>query len=136
MIRRPPRSTRTDTLFPYTTLFRSRRRVAGARARRCAVVRDVFDPAGGKRRAGRRLPRPHARRRGRAAGRALRPRVRRRPATAAGGGRHGRLLLRPPEEGVKCRCAFMTPQCATHGLPTYRPLPTPTARAKIGRAHV
>src|SRR3546814_15006439 len=26
MIRRPPRSTRTDTLFPYTTLFRSCRR--------------------------------------------------------------------------------------------------------------
>src|SRR3546814_11066787 len=25
MIRRPPRSTRTDTLFPYTPLFRSRR---------------------------------------------------------------------------------------------------------------
>src|SRR3546814_6099659 len=37
MIRRPPRSTRTDTLFPYTTLFRStggpepRARGAGAR---------------------------------------------------------------------------------------------------------
>src|SRR3546814_14447405 len=29
MIRRPPRSTRTDTLFPYTTLFRS---VAGSGA--------------------------------------------------------------------------------------------------------
>src|SRR3546814_16621741 len=29
MIRRPPRSTRTDTLFPYTTLFRSRRRGEG-----------------------------------------------------------------------------------------------------------
>src|SRR3546814_15487604 len=29
MIRRPPRSTRTDTLFPYTTLFRSRDRNAG-----------------------------------------------------------------------------------------------------------
>src|SRR3546814_13683999 len=28
MIRRPPRSTRTDTLFPYTTLFRSDRGVA------------------------------------------------------------------------------------------------------------
>src|SRR3546814_10985889 len=28
MIRRPPRSTRTDTLFPYTTLFRSDRVVA------------------------------------------------------------------------------------------------------------
>src|SRR3546814_7143263 len=28
MVRRPPRSTRTDTLFPYTTLFRSRGRHA------------------------------------------------------------------------------------------------------------
>src|SRR3546814_13667420 len=28
MIRRPPRSTRTDTLFPYTTLFRSLEAVA------------------------------------------------------------------------------------------------------------
>src|SRR3546814_569293 len=27
MIRRPPRSTRTDTLFPYTSLFRSRKRL-------------------------------------------------------------------------------------------------------------
>src|SRR3546814_16254594 len=39
MIRRPPRSTRTDTLFPYTTLFRStparrRRGRAGDRHRR------------------------------------------------------------------------------------------------------
>src|SRR3546814_14769873 len=32
MIRRPPRSTRTDTLFPYTTLFRSQAAVAGAKA--------------------------------------------------------------------------------------------------------
>src|SRR3546814_11428610 len=29
MIRRPPRSTRTDTLFPYTTLFRSGGRAFG-----------------------------------------------------------------------------------------------------------
>src|SRR3546814_19270516 len=28
MIRRPPRSTRTDTLFPYTTLFRSEKLIA------------------------------------------------------------------------------------------------------------
>src|SRR3546814_12756411 len=28
MLRRPPRSTRTDTLFPYTTLFRSKRGMA------------------------------------------------------------------------------------------------------------
>src|SRR3546814_3834875 len=39
MIRRPPRSTRTDTLFPYTTLFRSRAsewcRADGVSYRRC-----------------------------------------------------------------------------------------------------
>src|SRR3546814_4529126 len=38
MIRRPPRSTRTDTLFPYTTLFRSR--VDGAALR--VVERSEF----------------------------------------------------------------------------------------------
>src|SRR3546814_15104284 len=32
MIRRPPRSTRTDTLFPYTTLFRSERVIWGTDA--------------------------------------------------------------------------------------------------------
>src|SRR3546814_276096 len=40
MIRRPPRSTRTDTLFPYTTLFRSMR--SGSTrpvAKRCATTR-------------------------------------------------------------------------------------------------
>src|SRR3546814_9807802 len=31
MIRRPPRSTRTDTLFPYTTLFRSQHHHGGTR---------------------------------------------------------------------------------------------------------
>src|SRR3546814_8049338 len=35
MIRRPPRSTRTDTLFPYTTLFRSRCPPAPAGRRPC-----------------------------------------------------------------------------------------------------
>src|SRR3546814_2669799 len=68
MIRRPPRSTRTDTLFPYTTLFRSvdvafpeahqladdrdrqrvchdRHEIARARSQELidAVVRDLFD---------------------------------------------------------------------------------------------
>src|SRR3546814_2599593 len=37
MIRRPPRSTRTDTLFPYSTLFRSEV-VAGAVVFRAAAV--------------------------------------------------------------------------------------------------
>src|SRR3546814_7055974 len=36
MIRRPPRSTRTDTLFPYPTLFRSR--VRAVRGQRLAVA--------------------------------------------------------------------------------------------------
>src|SRR3546814_807034 len=36
MIRRPPRSTRTDTLFPYTTLFRSAVK-AGARQIECTI---------------------------------------------------------------------------------------------------
>src|SRR3546814_13695777 len=67
MIRRPPRSTRTDTLFPYTTLFRSRRRlpafggvapVVHARGR-LAYPRlfDVLGDRAGKRRVGR-PPRP------------------------------------------------------------------------------
>src|SRR3546814_8700233 len=34
MIRRPPRSTRTDTLFPYTTLFRSPRAATACGSRR------------------------------------------------------------------------------------------------------
>src|SRR3546814_4088873 len=40
MIRRPPRSTRTDTLFPYTTLFR-----AGSRAPPPARCRHPAAPA-------------------------------------------------------------------------------------------
>src|SRR3546814_9820609 len=53
MIRRPPRSTRTDTLFPYTTLFRSYRQSALRRppelrtpARKSAVLEgDDEQPA-------------------------------------------------------------------------------------------
>src|SRR3546814_2126860 len=46
MIRRPPRSTRTDTLFPYTTLFRSAHRQASSsslgcpRAVRASLIAD------------------------------------------------------------------------------------------------
>src|SRR3546814_2862403 len=40
MIRRPPRSTRTDTLFPYTTLFRSRKR-KGSWPRAGALRRSI-----------------------------------------------------------------------------------------------
>src|SRR3546814_1610895 len=41
MIRRPPRSTRTDTLFPYTTLFRSLPGVAAADRERQIVGKLV-----------------------------------------------------------------------------------------------
>src|SRR3546814_6938060 len=37
MIRRPPRSTRTDTLFPYTTLFRSPTCATEKRHRTCPI---------------------------------------------------------------------------------------------------
>src|SRR3546814_11177082 len=48
MIRRPPRSTRTDTLFPYTTLFRSTRSPStnpAAMAERISGGRDGPFPA-------------------------------------------------------------------------------------------
>src|SRR3546814_4195345 len=41
MIRRPPRSTRTDTLFPYTTLFRSPRVAHAARRGELAMGKVV-----------------------------------------------------------------------------------------------
>src|SRR3546814_9027023 len=45
MIRRPPRSTRTDTLFPYTTLFRSHDEI-GRIDGNCSVLRrlDCYRP--------------------------------------------------------------------------------------------
>src|SRR3546814_8069536 len=64
MIRRPPRSTRTDTLFPYTTLFRSteinasigfdrrlyRQGIAGSQAHcRMLVKQGLISAAEGKR---------------------------------------------------------------------------------------
>src|SRR3546814_9111570 len=43
MIRRPLRSTRTDTLFPYTTLFRSRQLAPSLAADRIIVAHDGAD---------------------------------------------------------------------------------------------
>src|SRR3546814_18257003 len=48
MIRRPPRSTRTDTLFPYTTLFRSnleRHRLSHLPLIVAAMARNAVSPA-------------------------------------------------------------------------------------------
>src|SRR3546814_3631029 len=56
MIRQPPRSTRTDTLFPYTTLFRSLRGCAARSAAR-GMGRDLgADDADQPHRLGRALP--------------------------------------------------------------------------------
>src|SRR3546814_15189997 len=46
MIRRPPRSTRTDTLFPYTTLFRSHQRDHGDPDHQPRAQRVVHEEAG------------------------------------------------------------------------------------------
>src|SRR3546814_18387905 len=52
MIRRPPRSTRTDTLFPYTTLFRSRVDAVGGlqqvQRRVGEAARDLLDLVAGE----------------------------------------------------------------------------------------
>src|SRR3546814_12634088 len=44
MIRRPPRSTRTDTLFPYTTLFRSPRSCIGSKGWGGRILRSAARP--------------------------------------------------------------------------------------------
>src|SRR3546814_11987939 len=80
MLRRPPRSTRTDTLFPYTTLFRSaaererrlsggaRLSVAGDAVLGCDVERRILGAQGGAQRRRHRAVRdPQARRRSRRA---------------------------------------------------------------------
>src|SRR3546814_747941 len=41
MLRRPPRSTRTDTLFPYTTLFRSRLLLRRPQTRNLVLLRQT-----------------------------------------------------------------------------------------------
>src|SRR3546814_4597510 len=48
MIRRPPRSTRTDTLFPYTTLFRSVQRIFEAEADRAMDLMRYGDRGVGR----------------------------------------------------------------------------------------
>src|SRR3546814_15862104 len=42
MLRRPPRSTRTDTLFPYTTLFRALHRLADEEAEQLVLAAAII----------------------------------------------------------------------------------------------
>src|SRR3546814_13554015 len=63
MIRRPPRSTRTDTRFPYTTLFRSSGRAGYNRRRRSSdTIPESRDGGAARPRSGRDIPRSAARR--------------------------------------------------------------------------
>src|SRR3546814_1430054 len=116
MIRRPPRSTRTDTLFPYTTLFRSRlfgfrdalRRARPASARYAgpqASRRDGWTHATGRRvpvAAGISSGRPRARmglRRDRVVRQAQRRRAAHRPASLALVAAPNHRALIPPSKG-------------------------------------
>src|SRR3546814_1461633 len=58
MIRRPPRSTRTDTLFPYTTLFRSLEAAGGKELQRLVACHGVGHAEGYSRADGRRQHEP------------------------------------------------------------------------------
>src|SRR3546814_10047489 len=93
MIRRPPRSTRTDTLFPYTTLFRSgRSRLRQPRGRAFRLLR----PEGAVRGIRRLRPRPRPR------PRPLRPLPPRTRPALAGGQRQGDALALP--RGLRPLC--------------------------------
>src|SRR3546814_575288 len=87
MIRRPPRSTRTDTLFPYTTLFRSRSRRASGSP--CAPARRSTRPT---------CPVPT-------------PRPRAGPPPAL---RHPRRA-HPPRPAPRCRRSRAAPACSRTG---------------------
>src|SRR3546814_2556370 len=89
MILRPPRSTRTDTLFPYTTLFRSH----GSRGPQRGGLHDHLRRRPARRRPG---PRPGHR----MAGERLEPRLRierRRPRRDAAHALHRRVAWRSEE---------------------------------------
>src|SRR3546814_15460255 len=98
MIRRPPRSTRTDTLFPYTTLFRSGPGRATLRAARIhqnlcdGRGRDTLDHAGSGA-DGLADPRPDPRRTGQSDQSLDDPRL-------VAGPRSG---TRPPQQGARGR---------------------------------
>src|SRR3546814_3023470 len=107
MIRRPPRSTLTDTLFPYTTLFRSEHLSARSHG-------------GG-------LPRAARRARARAA-----PRLRRAHERGAGRVHARRLRPRPPADagGFLLRCGRRPRRPRHHLRLASRPAPAPPPTAE------
>src|SRR3546814_358001 len=111
MIRRPPRSTRTDTLVPYTTLFRSRnaRRDEGRRAPPLGRARDRSNGRADRRR--------------RAADRSRRPQLSRSPLAAdrtarigSDGGAWNRSAARLVERQLRARIVAVHAQLRTMRL--------------------
>src|SRR3546814_18897787 len=107
MIRRPPRSTRTDTLFPYTTLFRS-----PPRADRDADQSDRDRADGGGGLAAGKTRRRGARDRGAGQG----------TPCAAGG--DGRPCLAPGEQPLNLACRL-------YSLPPPPLIPRPAPRLSL-----
>src|SRR3546814_5919871 len=131
MVRRPPRSTLTDTLFPYTTLFRSDPRAGHARA---AAWHRTAAPG--------RLPRAVLQQRRRPAGRQL-PGAAAYPRRRALAGAGARVLPRPrqPHAAVHRAGARIPalPRSAKRGPGDAVAARTGTlrmGRTQIGRAHV
>src|SRR3546814_10796972 len=125
MIRRPPRSTRTDTLFPYTTLFRSLSDALPGKLRRSrgrGFKASSEDGAG-------RPPRPWRSEGGAALHPAAAPLFRGKPRQEAGGTGYRptlHLCLHAPDaEGPHL--------CADGEEPLH---PRGKGAAEIGRAHV
>src|SRR3546814_1139983 len=122
MIRRPPRSTRTDTLFPYTTRFRSRAQLLaqGGRATDAGAERDAgrgaAEPEAVQRRAARTVC---------AAARAL-DRAQRAPDWR-------RRLPRQPVRRVRTRAPGLKPSPSRGRR---KAGPCPRDAIPIGRAHV
>src|SRR3546814_11990760 len=96
MIRRPPRSTRTDTLFPYTTLFRSEELFNVANPNRIQI--DAFVPSTDAQR--------------------IRPGDQARIELAGGGVIDARVRSTTPSLDPESREAtvVLTPFCTHHGL--------------------
>src|SRR5881396_2694480 len=116
MTRRPPRPTRYETLFPYTTLFRSRD--GGARGRDA----DLPRLRAAARAARRRDRAPGAREPGHARGRAPPPPARRAPPRAAGAAR--------APDAVGARAALAPPRPPLGARLPGRPLPRPGRAAR------
>src|SRR3546814_7180728 len=136
MIRRPPRSTRTDTLFPYTTLFRSVRRPAGGggqHPRHRAALRLL--PRGRQPHPAALCDRRRAQREGGAA-RAVGSRPRGAPGQAGLRRGHGPAAREAAAQPYRERLTFELGVIQEMGFAGYFLIVADFIKWEIGRAHV